>query len=108
MRFLVIPTALKNPVKIMECDVDNCLEAYQSGVQGYIESYPARFQNPAVMLYVNEDGRLRQMPINEHLRKLGFVIVGPAVITCVDEAREDDVGLLPTQNETNWQSLLQK
>lgn len=61
-------------------------------VGGYIEAHYPRLE-PRQVLFVNEDGKQRQLPVNEAATALmrgqlqpGDVIVGPAVLCSFEEA----------------------
>lgn len=66
------------------------LEMFQSAVDGYIEPVRARWEGITREAYVNEEGRLRGLPINlEASRRSGFQpLVGNMVIWIPDPRKK--------------------
>lgn len=58
---ILIPASQAKPIKLRKLDRGN-LAAYQAFVGGNIE--PVNLDNPAASMYVNEEGKLRRLPIN--------------------------------------------
>jgi len=59
------------------------LKEAQEFVGGYVEKFPKRFLPKGFKgeLLMNEDGRLKNMPLNEVVSKqVGFEVVGPAIV----------------------------
>lgn len=69
--------------RVTEVDIENTLDAFQSAVDGYIESVTL-VPGKAVMI-VNEEGLLRGMAPNPAASMIaGIKIVGPAIVVGVD------------------------
>lgn len=81
-----ITIVYKRPDKIPEViQIDNTLEEFRRLLDGgYLEAVRAVRD---VHAYVDEEGRLKDLPINFMLR--GEPIVGPAIFSKVDEEGED-------------------
>jgi hypothetical protein len=97
VRGIVIPAVPFLPVEEREFDG---LKDYQDAVGGYIE--PVNISEPGLTLYVNEEGKVRKMSLNERATALWWVfspharghdlIVGDAVLT--PDGPEDGYPLL--------------
>jgi hypothetical protein len=75
---------------ITDTDIENTLDAFQSAVDGYIESVTL-VPGKAVMI-VNEEGLLRNLPPNPAASMISNTkIVGTAIIVGVDGEEFTDV-----------------
>ena len=77
-------------------ELPNTLRAYQQAVGGHIEAHTiARSDLPALVVILNEDGRLMGLPANGRLylgHLWGQTLMGPVVIVRADESGEDFAG----------------
>ena len=88
-----------------EVTIPNTLKALQETVGGYIETVTL---NNGVVLIVNEEGRLRDMPYNFTLRRMrGVVTVQNAIFGTVIAcgADEDEFADIPI-DYNEWKALL--
>lgn len=75
---------------VTEAEIDNSLEALQAAVDGYIET--VRLVPGRAVMIVNEEGLLRDMPLNTVASAAaGARIVGPAIVVGVDGEEFTDV-----------------
>lgn len=74
-------------------ELPNTLRAYQQAVGGHIETHTfPRNDLPALVVILNEDGRLMGLPANGRLymgHLWGQTLMGPVVIVRADESGED-------------------
>ena len=77
-------------------ELPNTLRAYQQAVGGHIEAHTiTRSDLPALVVILNEEGRLRGLPANGRLylgHLWGKTLMGPVVIVRADESGEDWAG----------------
>ena len=77
-------------------ELPNTLRAYQQAVGGHIEAHTiTRSDLPALVVILNEDGRLMGLPANGRLymgHLYGQTLMGPVVIVRADESGEDFAG----------------
>lgn len=77
-------------------ELPNTLRAYQQAVGGHIEAHTiTRNDLPALVVILNEEGRLRGLPANGRLymgHLWGQTLMGPVVIVRADESGEDFAG----------------
>ena len=74
----------------------NTLQAFQQAVGGHIEAHTiTRNDQPALVVILNEDGRLMGLPANGRLYMgylWGQTLMGSVVIVRADESGEDFAG----------------
>jgi len=99
IRRLVIPSNEFKAVSVINTKVEMCLKAMQTAVGGNIEAYPLKTNK--VVLYVNEEGVLEDLPINQHLLDIGIIVHGDAVLAKNDKKGEE-CDLPEEMNEANW------
>ena len=77
-------------------ELPNTLRAYQQAVGGHIEAHTiTRNDLPALVVILNEEGRLRGLPANGRLymgHLWGQTLMGPVVIVRADESGENFAG----------------
>ena len=77
-------------------ELPNTLRAYQQAVGGHIEAHTiTRSGLPALVVILNEEGRLMGLPANGRLymgHLWGKTLMGPVVIVRADESGEDWAG----------------
>lgn len=69
-------------------DIENTLEALQQEVGGYIETITLAAD---CCMIVDEEGRLKDKPLNEQASRLGLAIVGDALLVGVAGEEFTDV-----------------
>jgi hypothetical protein len=79
-----IRVVVKKPqLPAVELHIPNTLQSFQRLVKGYVE---AVYVDGTLSLYCNEEGKLKDLPLNFPLN--GDVICGTAVFTATDEEGE--------------------
>ena len=77
-------------------ELPNTLRAYQQAVGGHIEAHTiTRSDLPALVVILNEDGRLMGLPANGRLymgHLWGQTLMGPVVIVRADESGKNFAG----------------
>ena len=77
----MIKVVIKNPgFSAKTWEIENRLETLQDIGDGYIEMIPI---SKTIVLIVNEEGKLKGLPVNFYLRDLRDYIVGPAIFAGV-------------------------
>lgn len=95
---------IKQDGSVSEEEIPNTLEALQAKVGGYIEVVKI---TKRLRLIINEEGKLRELPLNRKATKLYQtawgkidVIVGNAVVAAIDPGGEDFESLAPDDIRT--------
>lgn len=96
-----IKVIIKRPDEVVgrEERIDNTLEAFQEAVGGYIETLTI-LRNPDVIIIMNEDGKLMNLPYNFKIP--GDTVHGDVIICGRDG---DEFADVPISRQT-WNSIL--
>jgi len=78
---LVIPADGTQPIRRYEASKEPPLQQLQDWVDGYIERVPLfdRWEDLRCNVYANEEGKLRNLPVNERATMAWWVTIGQPV-----------------------------
>jgi hypothetical protein len=101
LRRVILPANDSAHVVTWQKDTDDVLKLMQEVVGGNIERYPLPYNRHNVDLYVNDEGLIKQLPLNIHLASIGIHVYGNAIVACADK-EGDDADIPKACSETTW------